>query len=79
MNIHFSASNISVHFQFEDDMISFMLWLAQGINNERTKALCTLMAEYDKESDPDEKKNIENTLIEILRDETLATSRTDPL
>lgn len=48
-----------------------LLGIVERREDERLFSMISLLLEYEREADPDEKLNIERTLIEILRNEAL--------
>jgi hypothetical protein len=66
MKVTFQNPTVTGCIDVSDELAPFFLWLSQGRDNERVKALIILLAEHDREPDAEEKQNIRRTLDEIL-------------
>ena len=60
------ASEIKGTVEIEGQFDDFFLWVAANRTDEWLKSLLILLAEYDRETDEEERTNIRRTLDEIL-------------
>jgi hypothetical protein len=74
MKLHFSlgAQAVVGDIEVKDSCIDFFIWLAKFRNEGRTESILTLIAEYDRENNKEERENILKTLVEIVENKPLA-------
>jgi len=72
MKLSFKNPSVSGDFDISDELADFFLWWAQHRQDKRVESLLILLAEYDRETDKDEKRNIRRTVDELLENESLS-------
>ena len=66
MKFTFHSPSVSGDFSVPDELAGFLLWLAEHRDDPRATSLLVLVAEYDRETNAEEKQNIQRTINELL-------------
>lgn len=66
MKLTFHSPSVSGDFSVPDELAGFFLWLAEHRDDPRAASLLVLVAEYDRETNAEEKQNIQRTINELL-------------